>query len=323
MLKSYLMNFVRWLHQTVRSAWFWITIWVVLVVAAASVISIMYWDWLSIRESNGSTIRNVVLAAAAVIALPLAIWRSIVAEKQAETAQRSLLNERYQKGAEMLGSKVLSVRLGGIYALSRLAREHPRDYHTQIMSLLCAFVRNPPEIENQDTNRVGEDAQAIMPALCVRSAGQIEMEKKAYHFELDLSGANLQGTSFLRTASLGNSGLQPAPGPATANLEGADLHGANLSNVALVSANLKGVHLARADLEGAHLVGANLKDANLKGADLSGAVLMNCKDLTQKQLDHAKADSDNPPDLTDAVDAETGKPLVWRGRIITERGDRK
>ena len=72
----------------------------------------MYWDWLSI-ESNGSTIRNIVLAAAAIIALPLAIWRSTVAERQAKTAQRSLLNERYLKGAEMLGSEVLSVRLAG------------------------------------------------------------------------------------------------------------------------------------------------------------------------------------------------------------------
>ena len=115
----------------------------VLVVTAVSVISIMYWDWLSI-ESNGSTIRNIVLVAAAMIALPLAIWRSIVAERQAKTAQRGLLNERYQKGAEMLGSGILSVRLGGIYALARLAREHPGGYHTQIMNLLCSFVRNPP-----------------------------------------------------------------------------------------------------------------------------------------------------------------------------------
>ena len=51
----------------------------------------------------------------------LAVWRSIVAERQADTAQQSLLNERYQKGAEMLGNEVLSVRMGGIYALGRLA----------------------------------------------------------------------------------------------------------------------------------------------------------------------------------------------------------
>ena len=38
------MNFVSWLHQAIRSAWFWTITWVVVVVAAASVISIMYWD---------------------------------------------------------------------------------------------------------------------------------------------------------------------------------------------------------------------------------------------------------------------------------------
>ena len=53
----------------------------------------------------------------------------------------------------MLGSEQLSVRLGGIYALARLAREDPGDYHTQIMSLLCAFIRNP----------TGEPVEAPMP----------------------------------------------------------------------------------------------------------------------------------------------------------------
>ena len=57
--------------------------------------------------------------------------------------QQGLLHERYQKGAEMLGSELLSVRLGGIYALQRLAENHPGQYHIQIMHLFCAFVRHP------------------------------------------------------------------------------------------------------------------------------------------------------------------------------------
>ena len=65
----------------------------------------------------------------------LAIWRSTVAERQSATAQQGLLNERYQKGAEMLGSDVLSVRLGGIYALERLAAEDPNQYHILVMKL--------------------------------------------------------------------------------------------------------------------------------------------------------------------------------------------
>ena len=197
-----------WLRHAVRLAWFWITIWVVLVVTAVSVISIMCWDWLSI-ESNGSTIRNVVLVAAAMIGLPIAIWRSNVAERQAKTAQRGLLNERYQKGAEMLGSELLAVRLGGIYALARLAREHPGDYHLQIMSLLCAFVRHskkdrnnkedkatltaaeeelstypPPAIKFKRFNRrrqtllLREDLRVVMEAIEGRSKACIALERK-------------------------------------------------------------------------------------------------------------------------------------------------
>ena len=81
--------------------------------------------WASWRgeESNDTAIRNLVLIMAAIAALPLAIWRSKVAERQAATAHRQvemaqdqsvtaqlgLLNEPYQKGTEMLGSQALRV----------------------------------------------------------------------------------------------------------------------------------------------------------------------------------------------------------------------
>ena len=54
----------------------------------------------------------------------------------------------------MLGSEVLSVRLGGIYALQRLAEEEPKQYHVQIMRLFCAFVRNPTKDEDAGTRRI-------------------------------------------------------------------------------------------------------------------------------------------------------------------------
>ena len=65
-------------------------------------------DWLSNLESWSTIIRNFGLVIAAVIALWFAKKRIVVSDRQAETAQRGLLNERYQKGAEMLGSRVLS-----------------------------------------------------------------------------------------------------------------------------------------------------------------------------------------------------------------------
>ena len=84
-----------------------------------------YWSWLAGDDSGSATISNVALVLAGAIALSLAVWRARVASRQADTAQQGLLDERYQKGAEMLGSQVNAVRLGGIYALERLARDYP------------------------------------------------------------------------------------------------------------------------------------------------------------------------------------------------------
>ena len=143
------------------------------------------WEWLrsgSIGpgETNGATLRNVGLLAAGFIALPLALWRSWVAERQAKSAegqlnatQQNLRQERYQRGAEMLGNELLSTRMGGIYALQRLAHEYPQEYHIQVIELFCAFARNPTEGRGAATPTVKpagdaylrEDLQAVMTAI--------------------------------------------------------------------------------------------------------------------------------------------------------------
>ena len=125
----------------------------VILTVALVAFSVVFWDWLSGGGSGSETIRNIGLVAAGLIALPLAIWRAIVAGRQANTAQQGLLNERYQKGAAMLGNEVLSVRLGGIYALQRLAEDHPEQYHIQIMRLFCAFVRLPTRDQSLESGQ--------------------------------------------------------------------------------------------------------------------------------------------------------------------------
>ena len=114
-----------------------------LVIIGLISVVVVYWDWFSGGEAGSTTLRNLGLMVAGVIALWFAYWRSCVADRQAETSHRSLLNERYQKGAEMLGDKALSVRLGGIYALQCLSQEDPKQYRDQIVGLLSTFVSDP------------------------------------------------------------------------------------------------------------------------------------------------------------------------------------
>ena len=48
------------------------------------------------------------------------------------------VTDRYTKAVEQLGSKEIDVRIGGIYALERIARDSARD-HPTVMEVLVAF----------------------------------------------------------------------------------------------------------------------------------------------------------------------------------------
>ena len=274
-----------------KSVNFWGALSVVATLVVGIVAAILLWDWFRggtpSAESNGATIRNIGLLIGAAVALEFAIWRTIVAQQQLDVAQRGLLNDRYQKGAEMLGNNALAVRLGGIYALRNLAKERPEQYHVQVMTLLCAFIRHPLGEGNLSTS---EDVSVAIGAIVSRSQTLIELEQKE--------------------------GFVP-------NLYNVRLHGVILTNamlqgVRLTNATLQGVDLSDANLSSASLFSAKLVGVNLSGANLSGAKLSHVRNLAQAQLDEARADPDNPPKLEGALDAETGKQLVWRGKPLDD-----
>ena len=292
------MNIFSWLRRAVRSAWFWITIWgafwwiagIVLVLATSLALSWCYWEELrSDQESLSTTVRNVGLVIGGVIAILFAAWRSIVAEKQAETAQWGLLNERYQKGAEMLGSTGLAVRLGGIYALQRLAQEHD-EYHVPIMRLFCAFVCNPTETTDEKpaaTNREDDrsmpllpDVAAIMEAIATRKLERVALER-GDGYCLDLRNANLGGLDLFRIGNvdlswskLTGANLSYIRLPPETNFSWvSEAYGANLSKARLSRVNFEFGNLSETDLSNSLLVGANLQCADLGKANLLNATL--------------------------------------------------
>ena len=255
---------------------------------------IVWWYWegvVSSSEESGSTIlRNLGLVYGGLIAIWVAVWRSVVADRQAETSRRGLLNERYQKGAEMLGSDVLSVRLGNIYALQSLAEEEPEQYHVKTMRLLCAFVRHPTKAEDRGDNtgptgtelkpnvkdyRLREDVQAAMTAIGTRSAADVKLEEKE-NCRLSLLNADLTCTLLI---------------------------GANLTNVILSGANLTLAFVLNANLANAELALTNFSEA---------------RGLIQSQLDQAER-LIFPPKLGGLRDVDTGDPLEWRGGVLLPR----
>ena len=293
------------------------------------------------RESRSTTIRNLGIVAAALVALPLAVWRGKSADRQAGTAQADLLNKRYQESAAMLGSEVLAVRLAGIYALERLAEEHAQEHHIEVMKLLCACLRHLSESwEPVPVAEMGEgggslsggrlggwlaeqraDAQAALNAISNCHGRQLELERKA-DFRLDLRSTDFRGIV---------------------------LPFVNLSGALLGSANLVDVYMVSWNLSDADLSGADLTDSNLRRTDLSGATLflttLTRADFTgslgssqanrairppaspedavvgatQGQLAEARADPNGLPYLDGVKDAETGEQLDWRGLTLDAR----
>ena len=300
---------------------------VIATVAIGVALAFKYWDWMNAgKESPGTTIRTVSLIIGGFIAIVLTLWRSVLSERQlqvaqdqvevgqgqTQVAQASLLNQRYERATEMLASQVPVVRLGGVYALSSLAKDYPEQYHMSIVELLCAYLRNPTEFENDTAFRlvndnpnirpiVREDVQAAFRAVAHRSTIGIEIERR-HGYRLDLAKTDLRGIDAgdggdLSRANLQQSDLRHATfaemNLSHANMVGVKLVGCYLSRSSLHKADMRatdmsGCHVESADLTEAsvgsemravELSRTNLSNATLLAANLEGAVLQNT-DLT-------------------------------------------
>ena len=253
-------------------------------------------------------------------------WRTLQVNHEGQ------ITERFTRAIDQLGKvdegqKLFEVRVGGIYALERIARESEEDYWP-IMEVLTAYVRQHapwrPEADQQgeedaiidkkseedsreatvtiDVPALAPDIQAIMTVIRRRTRyyGHGEPEPLDLH-ETHLSGADLRGAD-LRGAYLWKAKLWKAV-LRGADLRGADLRLVSLSGADLLGADLSGAYLLGADLRGAYFGGADLRGAVLRGADLKGADLSG-SNVIQKQLEMAYGDKDTqlPSDLKPPAD---------------------
>jgi hypothetical protein len=195
------------------------------------------------RRAYAPSMNSAVIAAAigvggTVIVGVAGFWASVrntnktiaLALRTVELTQEGQVTDRYAKAVEQLGSDKLDVRIGGIYALERVACDWARD-HPTVMEVLTAFVR---ERSLEQWSRPADDVPGTRPDI-----------------QAALTVIGRRTTSYDRE-----------PRVLSINLAGAELPGANLTG-----ANLWDVNLSRANLTGAHLDGAILGGgAHLDGA---------------------------------------------------------
>lgn len=238
------------------------------------------------------------------------------------------VTDRYSKAIEQLGNSSVDVRIGGVYALERIARDSRSDYGT-ITEVLCAFIREHTS-EPSERGRsalsgpAGADVQAAITVLARRHADDEDID-------LSNSGLNnlmMQGlwhrarfnycriadTIFTRSAMEGVSfsfshvkvsgfnhisarGASFVHGKVQAwfvdaDLRDADFYGCNLTGSDF-SARYDESKLMMS--KPARLAGSRFTLANLTDVDLTGVDLSEVRGMTEGQLAQAITDAHTIP----------------------------
>jgi hypothetical protein len=216
-----------------------------------------------------------------------ATWRQVHISREGQ------ITDRFTRAVDQLGSENLDVRIGGIYALERIAKNSPDDRST-IQYILGAFVRNhaswpvgAPGGPQHPTPTVDEELPWLsarapdihaaagiltrrLPSPDARRLLLSRVDLRGFQIhEAQLAGTEIRHTNlaraWLRRARLDRADLRDT------DLRGANLEGSHLNSANLSGAYLQGANLYQADLSYADLCGTDLSDANLDGAVLTGA----------------------------------------------------
>jgi pentapeptide repeat protein len=174
--------------------------------------------------------------------------------RQIQVAQEGQITGRYEAAVRQLASTSATERIGGIYALGRIAEDSKRDEPT-IVELLGAFCRdNGRPMKSGEPEYLSDRQMDIQVALDVLGRPTI---LSAARFD----GGVLEGANFT-DAYLKDSRF------AWANLAGARFSRADLRRALFRRANLSGAILIESDL-----TGADLSNADMSGAKMTRAVL--------------------------------------------------
>ncbi|GAA2214826.1 hypothetical protein GCM10009850_102920 [Nonomuraea monospora] len=208
--------------------------------------------------------------------------QSLDASRQAQwTAEQGQITDRYTKAVQQLGSDKIDIRLGGMYALERLAQDSSRDHQT-VYDVLATFVRehDPKPSVELVPEPPSTDVQVALTIIGRRNVARDGTRPPNLDSirisDANLRGADLRGISLTRAyvtytnlvdAKLTGNNLDHI------NLDGSNLWGANLDNASLHIATLTNASLVRTRLRGASLNSADFTGSSLIDVDLRGAML--------------------------------------------------
>jgi hypothetical protein len=204
--------------------------------------------------------------------------------RQITVIREGQITDRLTHAVDQLGHDAVDVRVGGIYALERIAGNSPIDCDS-IFDILSLFIRRKSQTavapgdgsaeseffvyaKNALRTRSGD----VQAALTVTTRSPLSNKARFVTLDsLDIRGAMLPDANLSNTSLVG------------VQLEGSWMRNANLREATLSRGYLRRCILAKADLRKCNLDRTDLREADLHDADLRGASLI-AADLTGAEL---------------------------------------
>ena len=265
----------------------------------------------------------------------VAYMRSEALQQTAATGIKSEQATRYVESVKQLGAvrqsgavrqtkdeekPNIELRIGGLFGLEKLMKEAPGEYHHEILSLLCSYLRENAEEAPADPNAKQETLREdVRTCLQIIASREVQDDEERIRLnQLDFSGCQLIGAQFedsyldgifFRVAILEGANF------VSGWLEGANFTGADLEEAYFADADLMEANFTNANLAGANFIGARLGEANFTDAELGK------DDVKTLLVNFSQADSLTKSQLLSAK--YIGTIILPKGQMVTSKEELK
>lgn len=195
-----------------------------------------------------------------------------------ELSSEGQYTNRFSTAVTLLKENDPSVRLGGLYALERVAKDSPKD-HPVIMEILAAYIRERSRIQRGNFEKSKTIASNKNQNLNGTQTAQVNSNPNPANNNPENYYPNVEKLEDLPAPVdvltaieiIRRRKVENDKEDFTFDLRNANLRGADLKNIKLDGANLSGANLSYTKLDDSNLSFSNLKNANFSYANLDYA----------------------------------------------------
>ena len=240
----------------------------------------------ALQQAQGQLQNNIRSTLLQGLAGVLLVAGAVTTWRQVQISREGHITDRLTHAIDQVGNDKVDIRIGGIYALERLAKDSVAD-RISISEILAAFIRthapwpaghwshpDPHPTPSVDETMLWLTGRAPDVRTAILALGRYPTDYRDYR--LALRRVDLRRTNFyhgtLINVDLGDSNLAGCYAAGVhwemCRFRNTDLRKTRLMLAKLDESDFTGAHLQAADLEGATLRNANLSNASLRGANL-------------------------------------------------------